>query len=162
MADLPRTPARQANAALALRLAGAGYDEVADMLGLASAGAARTAAESALEARAWDDVTGREKLRAENGARLERLLRSVWAKATNPDDPEHLVAVRVARDVIDRHCRLYGLDAPAEVVIHSPTTHEIDAWVAGMISASTEELRAMEPEIIDAEVVETTEREVPA
>jgi len=81
---VPRTGA----AALALRLAGAGYDEVADALGMVSAEAARVAAEQTLAHRAWQDSTGREKMRQENSARLERLLRSVWTKATNPADPE--------------------------------------------------------------------------
>jgi len=142
---------------LALRLAGAGYDEVADALGLTSAQVARDHAEKALEARAWDDVQGRDRMRAENGARLERLLRGVWAKATNPDHPEHLAAVKVAREVIDRHCRLYGLDAPSEVIVHTPTATEIDQWVAGMIAMSAADLRAMEPPIIDAELAELSE-----
>ena len=146
-------PRRTGAAALALRLAGAGYDEVADALGLSSAQAARDHAERALEARAWDDVEGRDRMRAENGARLERLLRGVWAKATNPDHPEHLAAVKVAREVIDRHCRLYGLDAPSEVIIHTPTATEIDAWVASMIAMSASDLRAMEPPVIDVEEV---------
>ena len=142
-------PKRVAAAALALRLAGAGYDEVADALGLATAQLARTKAEEALEARAWDDVQGRDRMRAENGDRLERLLRGVWAKATNPDHPEHLAAVKVAKEVIDRHCRLYGLDAPTEVIIHTPTANEIDQWVANMIGASVEPLMAMEAQVID-------------
>ena len=142
---------------MALRLAGAGYDEVADALGLTSAQVARDHAEKALEARAWDDVQGRDRMRAENGARLERLLRGVWAKATNPDHPEHLAAVKVAREVIDRHCRLYGLDAPSEVIVHTPTATEIDQWVAGMIAMSAADLRAMEPPIIDAELAELSE-----
>jgi hypothetical protein len=150
--ERPRVP-RTGAAALALRLAGAGYDEVADALGLPSAQAARNHAEDALAARAWDDVKGRERLRAENSARIERLLRSVWTKATDNDHPEHLAAVKVARELIDRHCKLYGLDAPAEIVIHNPTASEIDAWVAGMIAVTTSELRAMEPDVIDVEEV---------
>lgn len=155
-----KPPARTAAAALALRLAGAGYDEVADMLGLPTAAVARRHAEDALEARAWEDVDGRNRLRQENGARLERLLRGVWAKATNPEHPEHLSAVKVAREVIDRHCRLYGLDAPAEIIVHTPTASEIDAWVSSMVSTQSADLRAMEPDIIDVtEVTEVTESE---
>ena len=147
-------PKRVGAAALALRLAGAGYDDVAEALGLANAQVARRMAEEALEARAWDDVQGRDRMRAENGARLERLLRSVWAKATNPDHPEQLTAVKVAKELIDRHCKLYGLDAPQEVVIHTPTATEIDAWVAGMLGSSAAELMAMEPEVVEGEVVD--------
>jgi hypothetical protein len=156
VADERPTPRRTGAAALALRLAGAGYDEVADALGLGSAQLARDHAERALEARAWDDVEGRDRMRAENGARLERLLRGVWAKATNPDHPEHLAAVKVAKEVIDRHCRLYGLDAPAEVIVHTPTANEIDQWVAGMIALGAADLRDMERNIIDVEAEEAT------
>jgi hypothetical protein len=150
---IPRTGA----AALALRLSGAGYDDVANALGLPSAKIARQHAEDALAARAWDDREGREKLRAENGARLERLLRSVWSKATDDSHPEHLPAVRVARELIDRYARLYGLDAPQEVIIHNPTASEIEQWVGQMLAETTSELRAMEAPvaaIVDAEVVE--------
>ena len=147
------SPSRIGSAALALKLAGAGYDEVADALGLASSAVARQRVEEALEARAWSDVEGRERMRAENGARIERLLRSVWTKATTPDHPEHLAAIKVARELIDRHCRLYGLDAPTEVIVHTPTATEIDQWVAQMVGASVAPLMDMEARIIDAEVV---------
>ena len=152
MAERP-VPKRQNAAALALRLAGAGYDEVADALGLSNASVARAMAEEALEARAWDNVAGRDRMRAENGARLERLLRSVWSKATQPDHPEHLAAIKVAKEVIDRHCKLYGLDAPTEVVIHTPTANEIDQWVANMIGATVAPMLAMEADIIDVDEV---------
>lgn len=141
-----RATRRQGAAALALRLAGAGYDEVADALGFDTAVEARKAAETALEARAWEDVDGRKRLRSECGARIERLLRGVWIKATDPDHPEHLVAVRVARELVDRQVRLYGLDAPQEVVVHSPTAAEIDAWVAAVVS--NEPLAAIEAAVV--------------
>lgn len=153
MSDERPAPRRTGAAALALRLAGAGYDEIADALALASATIARDHVEAALEARAWDDVDGRTKLRAEAGARLDRLLRSVWQKATTPDHPEHLQAVKVARELVAQHSKLYGLDAPAEVVIHTPTASEIDRWVAEMISQSSSDLLAMEAPIVEAEVI---------
>jgi hypothetical protein len=143
---------RTGQAALALRLAGAGYDEVADALGLADAQKARAVAEEALAARAWGDAVGREKMRGEQAARLERLLRGVWTKATNPDHPEHLVAVRVGRELIDRLVKLYGLDAPAEIVVHNPTQAEIEAWVTEVIGTRTAPLAALEVDVIDAEV----------
>lgn len=147
-------PPRTATAALALRLAGASYAEVTDALGLTSVEMARVQVEEALAWRAWEDRDGRERMRAENGARLERLLRSVWAKAMNDEHPEHLPAVKVARELIDRYAKLYGLDAPAEIVIHNPTAHEIDAWVATVVGQNSESLRAMEAAVIeDAELV---------
>jgi hypothetical protein len=81
-----------------------------------------------------DDEVGRAALRAEEEARILRLLRGVWGKATNPNDPEHLVAARIALAMVDRHSRLMGLDMPTEVVVYTPTTSEIDAWVAEVVA----------------------------
>jgi hypothetical protein len=150
----PFRPSRQGAAALGLRLAGAGYDEIAETLGCEHAWAAREAVEATLANRALADRDGRERLRAEEGARLLRLLRSVWTKAMTDDHPEHLPAVKVAADLIARHTRLYGLDAPAEIVVHSPTAAEIDRWVAARVSSTTAPLRAMEAVVVDAEIVE--------
>lgn len=144
MADRHEVP-RQGAAALALRLAGAGFDEVAMALGMDTAGDARVAAEKALEARAWQNEAGRERLRDEATARLERLLRGVWPKATTPDHPEHVIAVRVAKELIDRLIRLHGLDAPAEIVVHTPTAAEIDTWVRAVVQ--NEPLAAIEANV---------------
>ncbi len=146
MPDRQGAERRQGMAALALRLSGAGYDEVADALGLDNAGQARAAAEGALEARAWEDLEGRKRLRTECSARIERLLRSVWPKAVDGEHPEHLTAVKVAKELIDRHIKLYGLDAPTEVVVHSPTAAEIDAWVAAVVT--NEPLHAIEASVV--------------
>lgn len=140
---------RAGHAAVALRLAGASYAEIAEALAFTDAKAARSAVENTLAATASEH--SRDQLRAEEAGRLERLLRGVWAKATNPDNPEHLPAAKVALAIIDRHVRLYGLDAPAEVVVHSPTAAEIDAWVAGMTSTSLKDLRALEATVVDVD-----------
>jgi hypothetical protein len=137
-------PGRTGPAALGLRLAGASYSEVADTLGLASAVVARDLVEKELAARA-DDSDKRDALRLEEAARIERLLRGVWSKATDPTHPEHLPAARTALAMVDRHARLLGLDMPTEVVVYTPTTSEIDAWVATMIQGTS---------VIDGEVEE--------
>lgn len=151
---MPFRVSRSGSAALGLRLAGAGYDEIAETLGYEHAWAAREAVEATLANRALADRDGRERLRAEEGARLLRLLRSVWQKATDTDSPEHLPAVKVAADLIARHTRLYGLDAPSEIVVHSPTAAEIDRWVAALVASTTEPLRAMEVAVVDVDVIE--------
>lgn len=137
-------PGRTGPAALGLRLAGASYSEVADTLGLANPMIARDLVEKELALRA-DDSDKRDALRREEAARIERLIRSVWPKATNPNDPEHLPAARTALAMVDRHARLLGLDMPTEVVVYTPTTSEIDAWVATMVSSAS---------VIDGEVEE--------
>lgn len=151
------TPGRRANAAVALRLSGASFAEIAVALEYASAREARHAVEAALAENHTDDMT-RQQMRAEATGRLERMLRGVWQKATSPDDAEHLPAVKVAVSVIDRMIRLHGLDAPSEVVVHAPTAREIDEWVAKVTSTGVDDLRALEdPTIIDAEVIEVVD-----
>jgi transposase-like protein len=124
---------RTGQAATALRLAGASYAEVAEALGLVDAVEARNIVERDLATRSGDEPA-RNALRAEEEARILRLLRSVWRKATNENDPEHLVAARVALAMVDRHAKLMGLDMPTEVVVYTPTTSEIDAWVAEVVA----------------------------
>lgn len=125
--------ARNARAATALRLAGASFAEIADTLALASPEMALQLVQQDLANRP-DDTEDRAALRREEAARIERLLRGVWAKATTPADPEHIPAARVALAMVDRHARLLGLDAPTEIVVYTPTTTEIDQWVASIVS----------------------------
>jgi len=141
---------RQGAAAVALRLAGASYHEIADALSIVDAAGARRMVEETLAAKSMDPPS-REMLRAEEAGRLERLLRGVWAKATDVNHPEHLASVKIAVGIIDRHIRLHGLDAPAEIIVHTPTMTEIDQWVASVTTATVGELRAMEADVIDAE-----------
>ncbi len=137
-------------AGLALRLAGASYAEIADTLALADAAEARDLVCNELAARDVD-ASERIALRAEEAARIERLLRGVWAKATNPHDPEHLPAARVALSMVDRHARLLGLDMPTEVIVYTPTTTEIETWVAEMLSKSSSVIDVEEADVLAIE-----------
>jgi hypothetical protein len=128
--EIARRPGR---AGLALRLAGASYAEIADTLALADAAAARDLVVTELAARDTDPDQ-RNALRVEEEARILRLLRGVWGKATDPTHPEHLPAARIALSMVDRHAKLMGLDMPTEVVVYTPTTTEIETWVAAMVS----------------------------
>lgn len=135
---------RKAQAAVALRLAGASYDEIATTLGYQSAGRAIAAVEGELaeSVRAED----RERQREISGRRYERLIRSVWTKATT-ENPEHLVAVRTAADLITRYNNLWGLNAPTEFHVSSPTTAELERWVAQMTAAQA-------PKVIEYDVLQ--------
>ena len=145
---------RIAQAALGLKLAGAGYTEIADVLGFTSDTEARRAVEGELAARSHDDA-GRDMLRREASARIERLLRGVWAKATTATDPEHLQAVSKALALIDRHAKLNGLDMPQEVLVHQPTLTEIDAWVANLMA------NQMHVGVEEADVIQIEAEDVP-
>ena len=124
---------RKAAAALQMRLAGATWAEIAIALGFPTPRAALVAVEKALE----DELHAtdqRSKMREMASLRLDRLLRSVWPKAIDPDNPEHLLAVTKAREVIASFTKLHGLDAPSEVVVHNPTAEALEEWVAKAVS----------------------------
>lgn len=146
----PISPSVAGPAVTALRLAGATFPEIAETLGIANAAEAQTLYFRDLGQRVSDE--DRRHSRMEAKARLERLLRSTWRKATTERDPEHLAAVRVAQGIVDRLIKLEGLDAPTEVVVHAPTVAEIDAWVARVVAAQPDNLPD-EPDIVDADVV---------
>lgn len=127
-----RARTRKSHAAISMRIAGATWTEIALALGYPTARAALVATEKALEKELHD--TDREHLRRLAGARLDRLLRSVWGKAIDDKSPEQMVAVSRARDLVADHRKLFGLDAPTEIVVHNPTQAEIEAWVASVVS----------------------------
>jgi hypothetical protein len=88
-------------------------------------------------------------------ARLERLIRGVWPKAINPDHPEHLTAITRARDLIADHRKLFGLDAPTEVVVHNPTQDELEAWAARVI-------QTLNPGVVEYDIIEGEVEEIEA
>lgn len=137
-------------AAIGLRVAGANYSEIAEVLEYSSVEQARSAVERGLAATATEE--DRKQLRDIAGRRLERLLRGLWKKATNEEHPEQLSASRTALALIDRHIRLFGLDAPSEMVIYSPTAGEMENWIAGMVKHVRAGL-PQEVDILDGEVV---------
>lgn len=140
----PQRVQRRAQAAVTLKIAGASYGEIADTLGYSSPSRALTAVETELARAAT--TTDKDKVREVNGRRYERLLRSLWVKASDPDHPEHLAAVRTAADIISRHSRLFGAEAPTEVVVHSPTTAELERWVASVMATG-------QPPVIEYDVL---------
>lgn len=149
--SVARARHRKANAGIQLALAGATWDEIAVALGYPTARTARVAVERALEKQlqTGDD---REKMRKLADARLNRLLRSVWPKAINPEHPEHMLAVTKSRELIADHRKLFGLDAPAEIVVHTPTQNELESWVALVVSQQGPQVE--EYDILDGEVIE--------
>jgi hypothetical protein len=146
--DTDDRPTR-AEAAVALRIAGATYSEIARTLGYSNITRARQAVEQALASSVGDD--DRERMRFIEGRRLERLLRGLWHKATDEENEEQLAAARTALAVIDRHAKLYGLDAPTVHAIYSPTQTEMEQWLAG-IAAQVREGQPEEYDIIAGEI----------
>lgn len=147
--SVTRARNRKAAAAIELHLSGATWTDIASILGYPTARAALVATERALERQLHDE--DREKLRAKAGQQLNRLLRGVWSKAIDPDNPEQLQAVGKARELLADHRKLWGLDAPTEVIVTSPSEAELDAWVAKVFASQTPDVPQYD--VIEGEVV---------
>jgi hypothetical protein len=150
-----RARMRKANAALQMRYAGATWPEIAQALGYPTPRTAMVATEKALE-RELANADDREKMRKLAGARLERLIRAVWPKAIDPNHPDQMIAVSKAREVLADHRKLFGLDAPTEVVVHNPSQAELEAWVAKVVAFQI-------PEVVEYDIIgEEEPRALPA
>lgn len=129
--------------AVALRIQGANYSEIARLLEYPSAVDARQAVERTLAETVGDD--DREMMRAVESRRIERLFRSTFKRAINEKDPEQLSATKVALMLIDRHIKLRGLDAPQQMVVHNPSAIEMQKW----IEEASKQIRPAMPEEVD-------------
>jgi hypothetical protein len=146
--------ASRQEAAVAMRIAGANYSEIARVLEYASPTLARQAVERSIASTTGTPET-REHQRFLESRRLERLLRSLWNKATDEKNEEHLAAIRTAVAIIDRHSRLNGLDQPTEMVVYTPASEEIQKWVA-MVSAQMRSDLPDEDDILTLDVIKDT------
>lgn len=130
--SVTRARERKASAALELKIKGHSWEQIAEELGYPTGRQALVAVERALEKQL--NVEDKSKLRKLVGMRMETLLQSVWEKANDPEHHEHLAANGAAAARLDRLIKLYGLDAPTEMVVHTPTQSQLDAWVARVVS----------------------------
>lgn len=143
--------ASRVESAIALRVAGANYSEIATFLGYATPDAARSAVERGLASTVNDE--DRSQMRQIANRRVERLLAAIDGKATDPKNPEQLSAVRTALALIDRHAKMNGYDAPTEVSIYSPSEKQIQEFLATQARRIVGAL-PQEVDIVDAEVIE--------
>lgn len=162
--EVERARDRKANAALQLHIGkdgqgGEDWDTIAEVLGYPSARHARIATERALEKELHDHPATVSRMRLLANKRLEQMLRAVWAKATDPGCDEQLTAITRAREIIADHRRLYGLDEATKVEVSSPTDHELQVWVAGVIKNTVPQLEEADifGDILDAEIVTSSD-----
>lgn len=120
--------ASRVGAAIALWIEGAPYSEIAELLGYSSAALARQAIERGLASTITTE--GKEMARFKANRRLERMLRPLWKRIEDEEDPENLAAIRTGLSITDRIIRLNGADVAQEVVVYNPSTAELDAWLA--------------------------------
>lgn len=133
------------NKALVLRQAGATWDEVARGAGYANRQNARQAVMKHLEEHAVENV---HQLRALEGARLDRLQRTLWTRALGGD----LDAIDRTLRIMDQRAKLLGLNAPTKIEITDEMDREIQQLAALMdddgtwnITGIPEEAQADEP-----------------
>jgi hypothetical protein len=146
-----RPVSQKARSALHLYYNNASLDEIVTVVGFASIEEASKAIDIAVKAELRGDTKAKDRMRHIANRKLDQLLRSVSAKAANPKHPEHLAAVGKALNIIDRHIKLYGLDAPTEMIVHNPDSGEIEAWVMGLMNEGRGDLQ--EADILEGEVV---------
>lgn len=144
-------PTKQA-AVVALRMAGAPFEAIAEELNYSNATAARNAYERGLAASAAD-YRDREHQRLLANKRLESLLLGMWDKSHNSNHPDHIAATRTSLAIIDRILRLQGIDEPQQIVLASQTAEGIEQWVRRALAIAKPEGLAEEEDIIDAEVL---------
>jgi len=116
-ANMPASKAQRAKTAqrraqaIALRLAGASYEQIAQQLGYASRSAAYTDIDRALRKGLAEQERDGALLRQQELERLDRLQAGIWPRAISGDYRAADTALRI----IDRRCKLLGLDAPQRV-----------------------------------------------
>jgi hypothetical protein len=106
-AQRKKTAARRAKA-IDLYLNGADWQAIADQLGYASRGAARTDVTRALQQQAEQEAEQVATLRHVETQRLDRLQAGLWPRAIEGD----VKAAEAVLRIIDRRVTLHGLAAP--------------------------------------------------
>lgn len=144
-----RARRRKAAAALELRHQHCTWEQICETLGYPNPRAAIVAVEQAL-ADGLNTEESKEFMRMLAGRKMEELLFSVWGKATDSENPEHLHAVGKARELLMDHAKLMGYVSPAELAIYNPLEREIEELVGKI---STKDM----PEIEQGDIFEMEE-----
>ena len=136
--------------AMALKLAGASYAQIADNLGYADSSGAYKAVSRGMKNSLQESAGDLRKI---HYGRLEHMLMRVWP-AVNQGDSR---AVNSALQVMDRMERLYGLNEAQKVDITAGARETIivaDGEKEAYIKALKEAIEEDGHEIVDAEIVE--------
>lgn len=124
--------------AITLRLAGMDYSTIADRLGYSNRAAACKDITRALAVNLAELGRTADELREVELTRLDRLQAAAWAPAVGGD----LRSIETVLRVIDRRCKLLGLDAPVRA----------EVWTISDIDA---QIRALADELADRAETET-------
>jgi len=119
----------RASAAVNLLISGANYTDIAKVLAYKNVDDAKRAVWHAIGSIEMDE-TRRGRERELMARRLTAMISSGWKRANNPNDPDHLAYQRLMLAIMDRQAKLYGLDAPSESIVYTPSQAEINEHVA--------------------------------
>jgi hypothetical protein len=142
---------RKAHAALAMKKDMATWDEIAEALGYPTGRAALVATELALQ-HELKTAEGAAFMRRVASERYDKLLKSVWKTANDETSPEHLPYLDRARLLMRDHIDLMGYSMPKQQIVVTPTTRQLEAWVAQAASQDTKDLE--EADIFDVDWTE--------
>lgn len=153
-ASLARAKDRKGIAAMELYIRTRSWQTAAEGAGYPTPRAARVAAERALEKEFHDSPRSQEFMRKYASKHLDLLLRSVASKTVNSAHPEHLAAIKVARELIAQQSKLLGLDAPTKLSLVDPTQDQIDEYLDKFMPERSDVEVDFFDDIEDAEIIE--------
>jgi hypothetical protein len=107
--------------AIAMRLAGADWQAIADTLGYASRGAAHTDVTRSLEANRREEAAAAEELRQVTVMRYDRLQAAWWKKAID-GDPK---AAEIVIKCLAGRAKIEGVEAPDKINVSGGVKYEI-------------------------------------
>lgn len=148
--DLEGEDLSQAERAMILRIGAASWTEVARLLNYESVYAARRAVEAYISTinPTEEEVDHQRYL---HSRRLERLLNSVMPTAVRTSSPDHLAYNARALAILDRIASLQGLNAPAQQIVYTPRSEEIERYVAHFSVLAQADTKAIEADVLDAD-----------
>lgn len=149
--DLVRARERKGIAAMELYIRTRSWERAAEGAGYPTPRAARVAAEKALEKEFKENSRSQEFMRKYAAKHLDILMGSLAVKTSDPNHPEHLAAIKTARELLSTQAKLLGLDAPTKLSLVDPTQEQIESFLNEKIGPRTTDEEA---DIFDAEFEE--------
>jgi hypothetical protein len=156
--EVTRARERKAHAALDMALEGYSWTDIAEILGFPTGRAAQVATEQALEQSLLTETSQRH-MRKLFERRYERLLKAFWKTAIDTESPDRFAAAKTVREILFDARRLMGLDAPQQYVVATPSSAELEAWVAKVQKHEMPALKEAdifaddEPDVVPGETV---------
>lgn len=141
-------PPSRANAAMNMLIAGASYQEIARILGYKNTDLVKRAIWQAMGSIEMDE-TRRAREKELMARRLNKMISSGWNRANDAHDPDHLAYQRLMLAIMDRQAKLYGLDAPSESIVYTPSQAEINEHVARVRNLVVVEAGDVEADVLE-------------